>query len=73
LCSVVDPDSDPHGSVFNWLSQIWIRTGNADPDPGASKLAKIIKQTWFPAFQKSCCTFVGVFFELFSTSSTFFM
>jgi hypothetical protein len=53
LCSFVDLDSDLHGSAFNWLSRIWNRMGNADPDPGASKLTKFIKQTWFPAFQKA--------------------
>jgi hypothetical protein len=36
---VVDPD--PHGSSLTWLSWIRIRNGNADPDPGARKLAKI--------------------------------
>ncbi len=35
ISSVVDPDSDPHGSAFIGLSwiRIWIRIGNADPDP----------------------------------------
>jgi hypothetical protein len=38
-----DPDLAPLGSAFIWLSwiRIWIRIGNADPDPGA--LAKIYK------------------------------
>jgi hypothetical protein len=43
------------GSALIWLSwiQIRIRIGNADPvlDPGAWKLTKIYKYTWFPAFQ----------------------
>jgi hypothetical protein len=41
--SVVDPD--PHVSAFIWLSwiRIWIRTGNADPDPRARKLNEINK------------------------------
>jgi hypothetical protein len=28
-------DSDLQRSAFIWLSWIWIRIGNADPDPGA--------------------------------------
>jgi len=35
--------SAPHGSIFIWLSWIRIRIGNADPDSGAWKLAKINK------------------------------
>jgi hypothetical protein len=31
---VVDPDQDQPGYAFIWLSWIWIRIGNADPDPG---------------------------------------
>jgi hypothetical protein len=47
------------------IGQIRIRIGNADPDPRAGKQTKInIKITWFPAFQKGFCTFVGMFFDL---------
>ncbi len=28
----MDPDPDPHGSAFIWLSWTRIRNGNADPD-----------------------------------------
>jgi len=35
--SVSDPDSDPCGSVLEWLPWIRIRIGNTDPDPGESK------------------------------------
>ncbi len=33
--SVVDPDPDPPGSAFIWLSLLRIRIPNTDPDPGA--------------------------------------
>jgi hypothetical protein len=55
-CCVVDPD--PYEFAFVWLSLIRIRIGNADPDPGAWKLTKIYKQTWFIPFQQGFCTFV---------------
>ncbi len=35
--------------------------GNADPDPGAWKLAKIDRWTWFPAFKNGIITYVAVF------------
>jgi hypothetical protein len=35
-------DPEPHGSALIWLSWIWIRIGNADPDPGAWKYNKIV-------------------------------
>jgi hypothetical protein len=41
LSSVVN--TDPHGSALNWLSEIQVRIGNADPDPGAWKWTKINK------------------------------
>ncbi len=41
--NVVDPD--PLGSAFILLSCIRIRTGNADPDPGAKKFTNIYQQT----------------------------
>jgi hypothetical protein len=46
-------DPDPHGSVSIWQSWIWIRIGNADPDPGAWKLTKIYRYPGFLLFTKS--------------------
>ncbi len=40
---------DPY-FVLIWLSWIWIRIGKADLDPGAWRLTKINKQTWFDLF-----------------------
>ncbi len=44
-----------------------------DPNPGAWKLTELYKETWFPAFPKGFCTFVGMFFDLLPTSSIFIM
>ncbi len=54
-------------SVLIWLSWVPFRTGNADPDPGAWKMTKINKWTWFPAIQKGFCTFVGIFWPCYRT------
>ncbi len=45
-----DPDPDLPGSAFIWLLWIRIRIGNANPDPGAWKLAKIYKKKCFLPF-----------------------
>jgi hypothetical protein len=37
--------------------RIRVDLARLDPDPGARKLTKINKQTRFPAFQKSFCTY----------------
>jgi hypothetical protein len=49
----VDLDLDLHGSANIYLSWIRILVENADPDldPGAWKLKKIYKYTWFPDFK----------------------
>jgi hypothetical protein len=60
-------------SRYKWIRSkiilfavLWIRIRNylavtdPDPNPAASKLTKIIKETWFPTFQKGCFTFVGM-------------
>jgi hypothetical protein len=39
------------GSALIWLSWIRIRIAKADPNPGARKLTKIKKLTWFPLFK----------------------
>jgi len=39
--SVADPDPDPVGSVYYWLSWIRIRILYTDPDPAAFKLITI--------------------------------
>jgi hypothetical protein len=53
---------------------MWIRIRNtADPDPGAWKLVKINKQTWFSAFQKGFCTFVIVCKYIFHVKILLFM
>ncbi len=35
------------------------RNADPDPDPGAIKIDKINKETWFPVFRKGFCTFVN--------------
>jgi hypothetical protein len=71
--NVVDPD--PQRSAFVWMSWIWIRIGNADPDPEAWKLTKIYKYTVpsLTAFQKAFFTFVCKFLDLLPTFSIFSM
>jgi hypothetical protein len=53
------PDPDPqHCILTNKISELWIRI-------------RIDKQTWFPAFQKGFCIFVGKFLDhLFTKNST---
>jgi len=45
LVSVADPDPDPVGSVYDWLSWIRIRIlyMDPDPDPAAFKMITIRK------------------------------
>jgi hypothetical protein len=56
-------DPDPPGSAFIWLSWIQIRIEYAvpDPDPGSGKLTNL----------KGFCAFVGMFFDLSPTLSTY--
>jgi len=49
--------TDPFIRLFLIRTRIW----NGDSDPGAWKLIKNNKWTWFPDFQKVFCTFVGMF------------
>jgi hypothetical protein len=59
----LDPDLDPHRLGFIWLSRI--RIGNANLDPGASKLTKVLNNHGFLPFKKAfICIFVGMFFDL---------
>jgi hypothetical protein len=57
-------DADPTQSGSAFISPSRIRIGNTDPDPGALKLTKNDKITWFAAVQKGFCNFVGMSFDL---------
>ncbi len=50
----LDTDLHIHGSTFIWVFGIRICIGNADPDPGASKLTKHgilpFKKTFVPSY-----------------------
>ncbi len=49
----MDPDPDSPASAFIWLSLIRIRIGNANPDTGAWKLAKIYHKPGFLPFKEA--------------------
>jgi hypothetical protein len=59
--SVVPSRESNSGLPYSKPTRYQLSHAAPDPDSRAWKLTKIKKRTWFCAFQKGFCTFLGMF------------